>query len=64
MKKYAKRKAELNKETVKSSETLTNMQDFLHEKMETVHMKVQKYMANRKALKVLNRDFRNDFVTL
>lgn len=64
MNKYAKRRNDLNRETIKSSETLTNMQDFLHGKVESVHMRVKKYLIARKAMRIMNKDLGSEFVTL
>lgn len=64
MSKYAKRRADLNKETIKSNETLSNMQDFLHGKVESVHMRVSKYLFARRTMREMHKELGSEFVTL
>eukprot|EP00347_Sterkiella_histriomuscorum_P007271 403349605 len=66
MTRYAKRRNEMNRQTIEQSETLTNARDFIAQKSEQVQMKVSKLMHARRAASGLN-NFKtrlDDFATL
>ena len=67
MTKYAKRRADLNKQTVEQSETLTGVRDFIVQKSEVAQNKVQRLMRARGAMNTISSmktKFQDDFVTL
>ena len=50
MTKYAKRRAELNKQTVDQNETLSNVKDFITTNAEAAQNKVQRLIRTRQAM--------------
>ena len=61
---FAEAKRELNRETVKSSKTLTGIQDFITKSSESIHSRVSRYTYMRKSMKEMNKTLANDYVTL
>jgi hypothetical protein len=67
VRKFNKRRVELDRATIKNSETLTNMQDYLAQRTEVAQSKLQKMLHARR---IANGDnsrtnyFADDFVTI